>query len=90
VRRAGCGAIRTGHENPQKTAISAEGGAESGAVGAAEAPVDAELAAVVEAWPDLPGAARARILAIIETAGGGQDWAAEILRPEGEEETAVC
>jgi len=50
----------------------AEGGAESGAVGAAEAPVDAELRAVVKAWPTLSEAARARILAIIEAAGGGR------------------
>jgi len=60
------------HENQRKTAILAEGGAESGAAGAADAPVDADLRAVVEAWPDLPEAARARILAIIEAAGGGR------------------
>jgi len=42
-----------------------QSGAECGALGARIAPIDPELAAVVDAWPGLPGAIRAAILAMI-------------------------
>ena len=44
------------------------GAAESGAVGANSPPLTAELAEVIEAWPTLPEAARAAILAMVRAA----------------------
>jgi len=52
-------------------------GAESGAVGALSAPIHPDLAAVIEAWPRLPEAVRAGIVAMVKAAerewwaGGG-------------------
>ena len=54
--------------NPKKTAIFDSGGAKSGALGANLAPIDAELAEVVEAWDTLPEAVRAGILAMVSAA----------------------
>lgn len=45
-----------------------EGGAESGALGAWEARMDAELAELVDAWSSLPAAIKAGILAMIVSA----------------------
>jgi hypothetical protein len=59
----------TGLEHPgestENTATSPTGGAESGALGAREAPIDPSLAAVVDAWPALPDAIKAGILAMV-------------------------
>ena len=44
------------------------GAAESGAVGADSPPITADLAEVIEAWPTLPEAARAAILAMVRAA----------------------
>ena len=52
--------------------ISGDGGAESGAVGARNAPVEVDLAQVTEAWPTLPEAVRASILAMVKAADGGE------------------
>jgi len=52
-----------------KAANPSMGGAESGALGARGRQDDCGLAAVVEAWPKLPNALRAGILAIIQAAG---------------------
>ena len=58
-----------------KPGISQPGGAESDAPGGDLAsirqPADSDLAAVVKAWPDLPPAIRAGILAMIQAAQGG-------------------
>ena len=54
-------------ENAGKTGVLDQGGAESGALGAREAPLDADLAAVVDAWPALPDAIKAGILAMIRS-----------------------
>ena len=48
-------------ETRGKTAISEQGGAESGAL----PPHDPRLARLVEAWPDLPEAIRAGIAAMV-------------------------
>ena len=65
----------TGLERPakplRKQAIAETGGAESGALGGEFDPVDPDLAAVIEAWPKLPEAVRAGILAMVRAAGSG-------------------
>ena len=43
-----------------------QSGAESGALGAQNAPFDPDLATVVEAWPGLPAAIKADILAMVQ------------------------
>jgi len=55
----------------KKTRIVELGGAESGALGAKKIPDDPDLAAVVEAWPKLPEAIKAGILAMVEAADRG-------------------
>jgi hypothetical protein len=45
-----------------------ERAAKSGAVGGENCNVDADLAEVVEAWPALPDAAKATVLAIVRSA----------------------
>jgi hypothetical protein len=62
-------------ESPKKVGYSESGGAESGARGARDggcnAPDDAELARLIDAWPTLPGAIRAGILAMVKAAREG-------------------
>ena len=57
------------HENTEKKGGADQSGAESGAQ---EAPLDPELAAVVDAWPALPEAIKAGILAMVETTAGAK------------------
>jgi len=59
------GGIRTPRENAGKSRVSDQSGAESGALAARKDPLDPELAAVVDAWPALPEAMKASILAMI-------------------------
>ena len=56
------------HENTGKTGVSDQSGAESGALGAQEAPLDPELAAVAA----LPEAIKTGILAMVETTAGAK------------------
>lgn len=58
------------------TPVSDSGGSKSGNTGAPSsgspgpaAPADPDLAAVVAAWPDLPPALRAGVLALVRAAG---------------------
>ena len=51
-----------------KKGVSDQSGAECGALGAREAPLDPELAAVVDAWPALPEAIEAGNPAMIRAA----------------------
>jgi hypothetical protein len=67
---SGGGGIRTPPENPGKTAFSEKGGADSGAVTLSNFSNDSDLALIINAWPNLPEAIRAGILAIIRAAGG--------------------
>jgi hypothetical protein len=71
----------TGLERPalalSQTPVSEDGGAESGAQDAAQPSnppsLPPELAEVVKAWPNLPEAIRAGILAMVKAAtGNGQ------------------
>ena len=53
-----------------KTALSAECGVESGALPTQTHPIDPSLTALIDAWPTLPEALRAGILAMVRAAGG--------------------
>ena len=59
---------RTIAENKAKTALPAEGGAESGALGALAALEDPRLARLVDAWPHLTEAQREAVLRIVDAA----------------------
>jgi hypothetical protein len=48
--------------------VSETAGAKSGAVDRENAPIDPELAQVIEAWPTLPPAIREAILAMLRAA----------------------
>ncbi|HEX5102184.1 MAG TPA: hypothetical protein VFV87_00125 [Pirellulaceae bacterium] len=59
---------------PKSSANSGDGGqsgAECGALGTQNAPLDPDLAAVVDAWPKLPEAIKAGILAMVTAARRG-------------------
>jgi hypothetical protein len=62
----------TGLELSQESTGNSSGadrsGAKCGALGAQNGPLDPDLAAVVEAWPGLPEALRAGILAMTRAA----------------------
>ena len=51
-----------------ETSFSHQGGAESGAH---NAPIDADLQAIIEQWPELPDAVKAGIVAMVKAADGG-------------------
>ena len=54
--------------SPGKSASGGSSGAENGAPGDKTAPLDPDLGAVVAAWPNLPAAIKAGILAMIRAA----------------------
>lgn len=56
--------------SPENLHISFQSGAESGARDTDSSPVDSDLTKIIHAWPDLPQAIRAGILAMIQAAGG--------------------
>ena len=61
--------IELGANSPGKTTNQVAGGAESGAVGAYSGEVDADLRAIIEAWPTLTEADRRAVLAIVGESG---------------------
>jgi hypothetical protein len=61
--QSGAGGIRPPVEKLAKSVLSSEGGAESG-------PIEPLSATVVAAWPELPEAIKAGILAIVKAASG--------------------
>jgi hypothetical protein len=67
--RSGGGGIRTPRETPEKTALSPEGGAKSGALPTEPNISDPDLARIIVAWPDLPDHIRAAVLALVGTVG---------------------
>jgi len=68
--------IEPPRENTGKTALPAESGAKSGTLGAHFGPAPTDLRTVIDAWPTLPEAIRADIVAMVRTAGGdtAEDW----------------
>jgi len=52
----------------EKTQIEQLGGAECGAVGARNSSSDPDLRCVVEAWPNLPVAVKANVVAMVKAA----------------------
>src|SRR5262245_19931287 len=67
---SGEGGIRTLPKSPAKTALSAQGGAESGARTPANPNLDPGLASLIDAWPNLPEPIRAAIRALVGSAKG--------------------
>jgi hypothetical protein len=65
---SGEGGIRTTRNSRVKTALSRQGGAKSGARTETTVPHAPELLALIEAWPRLPDALKAGILAMIRSA----------------------
>ena len=64
----GAGRCRQGQDFPGKRQEATEGGAKSGAVSADCSPTDPDLAHILDAWPTLPQAVRAGILALVRAA----------------------
>ena len=48
--------------------LADQDGAKSGALGAQKVDIDADLVAVIDAWPDLPDAVKAGIVAMVGAA----------------------
>ncbi len=56
-------------ENTEKTGISADAGADAGAVETKRGQFGPDLQAIIDAWPALPEAIKAGILAMVRAAG---------------------
>ena len=67
---SGEGGIRTPSEISTKNVDFGQGGAESGALTPESTSIDPALATIIDAWPMLPEAIRAGILALVRAAGG--------------------
>jgi len=62
--------IEQSADSPRRVQVSETAGAKSGAVDRENAPIDADLASVIDAWHSLPPDTRTAILAIVEAAQG--------------------
>ena len=60
----------TCQETPGKTHVSEGPGADAGAVETKNAHDDPDLQAIIDGWPDLSGAVKAGILAMVKAVGG--------------------
>jgi hypothetical protein len=67
--QSGEGGIRTVSQISTKIVGFGQGGANSGALANESTAIDHALAAIIDAWPTLPEAIRAGILAMIRAAG---------------------
>jgi hypothetical protein len=61
---------RTLAKNAGETASAVQDGADYGALSAETAELDAELQAIIDAWPSLPDDVKAGIVAMVRAAGG--------------------
>jgi hypothetical protein len=55
--------------SPKKAALLTEGGAKPGALDPKSTAIDPALTTLIDAWPTLPDAIRAGILALVQAAG---------------------
>jgi hypothetical protein len=62
--------IEPHQHSPKDLTNPAPGGAKSGALAPENPAIDPALAALIDAWPTLPEAIRAGILAMVRAAGG--------------------
>jgi hypothetical protein len=62
--------IESPAKSSEKSALSSEGSAKSGALATQSGPIDLDLASLIHAWPALPEPIRAGILAMIRATGG--------------------
>jgi hypothetical protein len=62
--------IEPPRQNPRNSSGSVGSGAECGALGAREAPIDPDLALIVARWPTLPEATRKAMLVIVRGTEG--------------------
>ncbi len=69
LKKVGLRGVEQPPETPKKMRVSILSGAESGALDARKVESQPDLAMVIEAWPNLPAAIRAGILAIVRAAG---------------------
>ena len=65
-------------ENIGKTGISADAGADAGAVETKRQQFGPDLQALIDAWPALPEAIKAGILAMVKAAGTKPDCQGEL------------
>jgi hypothetical protein len=65
-----CMGIEPPAESPENNTLLVECGAKPGAPTGRTASIDPALAAVIDAWPKLPEAIRAAILALLRAADG--------------------
>jgi len=59
--------------NPEENAYSRGSAAPGAAVDAENTPIDADLQAVIQRWPELPEAVKAGIVAMVQAAGDGAE-----------------
>ena len=55
-------------ENPEENALCHDSAAPGAAVGRENTPIDPDLAAIIDRWPELPEAVKAGILAMVRSA----------------------
>ena len=56
-------------ENPEENAHSRDSAAPGAAVGMQNTPIDPDLEAIIQRWPELPDVVKAEILAMVRTSG---------------------
>jgi hypothetical protein len=62
--------LETPAQSPKNSTNLAPGGVKSGALAPKTQAIDPALAALIDAWPTLPDAIRAGIVAMVRAAGG--------------------
>jgi hypothetical protein len=78
-----CMGIEPTQHSPENSKNPAPGGAKSGALDLTKPAIDPALATLIDAWPTLPEAIRAGILALMRAAGGSGSQDGARRRPRG-------